>query len=80
MGRAYEYKAKAAALGLSLWQLIQHGVESYGEHVAPVKPTPTQPTLTTEQRKILDAVESLPESSRKALLKFLQTLVDEMHD
>ena len=75
-GQEIEYKAKAAALGMSLSQLIQRGVESYGGEGVPTV-APVKPALTAEQRKILDAVDSLPESSRKALLKFLQTLVDD---
>ncbi len=72
-----EYNAKAATLGMSLSQLIQRGVESYGEgvqDVAPVKPASIAPQLTGEQRKILDAVESLPPDARRALMKFLHAL------
>ena len=75
-GKESEYKAKAAALGMSLSQLIQRGVESYGgegvQENTPVKPAGT--VLTHEQRKILDAVESLPPDARRALLKILYTL------
>ncbi len=75
-GKRDEYKAKAAALGMSLTALIQRGVESYGgegvQKNTPVKPAGT--VLTHEQRKILDAVESLPPDARRALLKILYTL------
>ncbi|MBE8953946.1 MAG: hypothetical protein SR1Q7_12535 [Quinella sp. 1Q7] len=87
-GMSKQYTQWAAALGLSLSRLVQNSVEEYianhsGEcvpTVAPVKFAPMQSVLTAEQRKILEAVDSLPESSRKALLKFLQTLVDAKSD
>jgi len=69
-----EYKAKAAAMGLSLSQLIQRGVESYGEVVQDVAPVKPAPGVTAEQKKILDAIESLPPDARRALLKFLHAL------
>ena len=83
-GKQAEYKAKAAALGLSLWELIQRGVESYGGEGTPnvptVKPALMEPQLTAEQKKILDAVDTLPLSARKTLLKFLQSLQDKQGD
>ena len=76
-----QYTQWAAAMGVGKMEMIRRAIEEYianhgGEHVAPVKSAPIGTVLTAEQRKILDAVDSLPESSRKALLKFLQTLVD----
>ena len=74
-GKGDEYKAKAKALGLSLSRLVQVAVESYGgEGVATVAPVKPAPVITSEQRKILDAVDSLPPDARRALMKFLHAL------
>ena len=69
----------AAAMGVGQMEMIRRAIDEYianhgGEGVPTV--APVKPALTVEQRKILDATDSLPESSRKALLKFLQTLAD----
>ncbi len=79
-----QYTQWAAAMGVGKMEMIRRAIDEYianhgGEgvqEVAPVKSAPIGTMLTAEQRKILEAVDSLPESSRKALLKFLQTLVD----
>lgn len=73
-GKKDGYKAKAAALGMSLSQLIQRGVESYGEGAPTVAPVKPAPVITSEQRKILDTVELLPPDARRALMKFLHAL------
>lgn len=82
-GKRDEYKAAAAAMGVGQMEMIRRAIDEYianhgGEGVPNV--ATVKPALTAEQRKILDAVDSLPESSRKALLKFLQTLVDVKSD
>ncbi len=80
-----KYTEWAAMLGIGKMEMIRRAIDEYianhgGEHVAPVKSAPIGTVLTAEQKKILEAVDSLPESSRKALLKFLQTLVDAKSD
>lgn len=84
-GMSEQYTQWAAAMGVGKMEMIRRAIEEYianhgGEHVAPVKSAPIGTVLTAEQKKILEAVDSLPESSRKALLKFLQTLVDAKSD
>lgn len=80
-GKRDEYKAAAAAMGLGQMEMIRRAIEEYianhGEGVptvAPVKPAFIAPQLSSEQRKILDTIESLPPDARRALMKFLHAL------
>ena len=76
-GKRDAYKAIAAELGLSLSMLIQNSVETFaGNHVSEV--LAPQDKLTAEQRRLLDGVAKLPESTRKIVGKLVEDLAAQM--
>ena len=77
-----EYRQAAEDFGLSLRELVQSGIEMYisertGEEFSR-KITPPAEKISSADKKIIDTVNSLPPESKKALLKFLDTLVSEI--
>lgn len=78
-GKRDEFKAKAAALGISLAQLIQRAVETYGgelNHTQPAQIVDELPKLTGDEKHLVDAFNNLSPKAQKALLKFLDALQD----
>ena len=76
-GRRDEFKAKAAELGISLAQLIQRAVESYGgelNHTQTAQIVDASPRLTGDEKKLIDAFNNLSPEAQKTLLKFLDAL------
>lgn len=81
-GARDEYKAGATELGISLAALVQRGVEEYISNHAGAEFVPTTPaeTLTAEEKRTLERLNSLPKSTRAkftALLAEVAALVDE---
>ena len=81
-GKRDAYKLAAREFGISLALLIQSGVEEYIQNHAGEdfsrKITPPAEKISSADKKIIDTVNSLPPESKKALLKFLDTLVSEI--
>ena len=83
-GKREEYQRAASDFGMSFRELIQTSVEKFiaerslQDYCPPItselKPASSPEKLTLEERKILDAVEALPPTARKLLLKFIQEL------
>lgn len=87
-GKRAAYNEKAAAIGISLAQLIQRAVEAYdGEEMAetntvgekiPIedKAEHSSQQITGEELKLLTIFKSLSPKTQKNLLKFLESLQD----
>lgn len=75
-GKREVYKLIAAELGISLAQLIQVAVESYGRnHAGGIQlPAAEQKSLSPSDEKLLVEFSKLPVDAQKSLMKFLQTI------
>lgn len=69
-----EYRAKAARLGVTVSRLIQLSVEAYGEEGMTFEPLLRQAAenISAADRRLVEAVNALPESTRKIIVKLVE--------
>lgn len=76
-GKREEYKQVADNCGLGLMELFRRGVEEFIANHGGEIPAPRVDAITSEQRKILDALGELPPAVRKSIVKLISELAAE---
>ncbi len=78
-GKRAEYKQVAESLNLSLAEFFKRAAESYGNGATcpPIGgncPAQTQPTLSADQKKLVDEFSKLPVDAQKHFIKAFQAI------
>ena len=83
-GKNAEWTEAAGIIGLGKMEMFRRAIDEFiarhGNGIALSATDNLEPKITAQQKKLLDAVDALPEDAQKTLLKFLQQLAaDNQH-
>ena len=74
-GKREEFKTVAAGMGLSLAKFLLLAAESYGaNHAGEEFKTTTPAPMTTEERKLIEDFNALPDDVRKSISKLIRQI------